>query len=113
MFSHASLPQTHLSPAYRRAQRELTRWLEASPHHARRAAFVARGSLGALDPVEYDRLARWLAWTCAALRSQGSQDPAARLERLDTTLGAATRAQLQRLPGAAQRDAARRLRHSA
>lgn len=112
MTSLPTLPHINLSHGYREAQRLVARWLESSPRDARRLAFAARAALGHLDRSEHDRLARWLAWTCVAARSQGRDDVMIRLERLDGAMGHATTTQLGRLPG--QRlPRGGRLRHSA
>lgn len=114
MITHAMLlPQINLSPAYRLAQRQLAQWLEADQRRARRVAFATRTALAALNEIERGTLARWLAWTCVAARSQGIEGVLARLQRLDTSLGVATEARIRQLPTDGISHPGHRLRHSA
>ena len=94
----STVPELHLSPALRAAERAVATWLERSGADARRAAFAARAALGQLDRTDYVRLTRWLAWTCLASSSQGIQAALARMQRLDPRLGARIADEVERLP---------------
>jgi hypothetical protein len=93
----AAAPDPALSPAYREAQRMLSAWLERGQREARRRALAARAALARLDAVERHRLARWLAWWCAATRTREAALQS-RLRRLDTALGKAVAAARAQLP---------------
>lgn len=90
-------PAPALSPAYREAQRMLSAWLERGQREARRHALAARAALARLDAVERHRLARWLAWWCAAARAREATLQL-RLRRLDNALGKAVAAARAQLP---------------
>jgi hypothetical protein len=107
MPAHAPLPEIFLSPAYRHVQRLLAAWLDTGQG----SVFALRAALGALDRVEYDRLSRWLAWSCVAAASHGDARLETRLERLDPRLARTLHAAMDKLPGAPGQG--RRLRLSA
>ena len=94
----STIPEIHLSPALRAAQRAVAAWLERGGADARRAAFAARTSLALLDRTDHARLTRWLAWICLAGTSQGSQAAQARIQRLDPRLGSRIAGEMERLP---------------
>jgi hypothetical protein len=75
--------------------------------------FRARTSLKALDAGEWARLARWLAWLSYAAERNGNPALAARIERLEASLGRAADAARPRLPVMAAVSADTALRRSA
>lgn len=103
-----------LSPTYRHAQRLLARWLEdehdADGHDTR---FAVRAAWHALDAVEHDRMARWLAWLCLAASRRGDTTPMPRLQRLDAALGRAIGHAMHKLPGRSTATSGHLLRLSA
>jgi hypothetical protein len=96
----STVPQLSLSPVYRHAQRVLGAWLEQHHAAARLHAVRVRAALGALDPVEQHRFARWLAWLCVAAQYQRT-DLISRVRRLDAALSRAVEAALATLPPSA------------
>jgi hypothetical protein len=61
----ATSPEIVLSPAYRKAQRLLSAWLERD-RTAHRQVFAMRAAIAALDARDRHSLSRWLAWLCVA-----------------------------------------------
>lgn len=93
----ATAAELVLSAAYREAQRQLASWLERSHREARRGVFALRTALAGLDAIERHRLARWLAWLCAAAGPRGVALHL-RIRHLDGPLGEATATALAQLP---------------
>ena len=87
-----------LSAAYRHAQRTIAPWLEQAHANARQRAFAARAALANLDPLERNRLARWLAWWCVSISRRGEASLAMRILRLDVALHQAVETAMARLP---------------
>lgn len=74
-----------LSPAYKRSQRALSRWLDHDAS-APPTLFRARTALKALSGSERTQLARWLGALAYAARCNGNLALLARVERLQARL---------------------------
>lgn len=74
-----------LSPAYKRSQRALSRWLDHDAN-GQPTLFRARAAFKALSGNERTQLARWLDALAYAARCNNNQPLLARVERLQARL---------------------------
>lgn len=79
----STIPELHLSQAFKLAQRVFAALLDAR-HFDASQAMAARVRMAALDKLDLARLVRWLAWQAQV------RNPAAlgRIERIDQRLAA-------------------------